>query len=353
MTAGLLAAQPGDWIGALSGGGEAAVLDAWPPSGDAPFAGLLLGYAFAQSVALNLTAADSITDSSIIKLDGAQDIATFESGGSTYAAIVSFVDNSVQIIDITDPFDITAAGSITGLAGAGGIATFESGNSTYAAVTAFFGDAVQILDVTDPFNITVADSIGNDGTLELNGPWGIATFESGGSTYAAVASFVDNGVQILDVTDPSDITAAGSIGDDGTLALRSARDIATFESGNSTYAAVAAFDDGGVQILNVTDPSNVTAAGSITDTTALVLRQATSIATFESGNSTYAAVTSSGDDGVQILDITDPFNVTAGGQHHRHRNPQAGRPTGHRHVHIRRQHLRGGRLIRRRRHPDT
>ena len=241
MTAGLLAAQPGDWIGALSGGGEAAVLDAWPPSGDAPFAGLLLGYAFAQSVALNLTAADSITDSSIIKLDGAQDIATFESGGSTYAAVASFFDGSVQIIDITDPFDITAAGSITGLAGANSIATFESGNSTYAAVALFYDDGIQILDVTDPFAITAADSIDDDGTLELDGPRGMATFESGGSTYAAVASFVDNGVQILDITDPSNVTAAGSIGDDGTLALRGAWGIATFESGGSTYAAVASF----------------------------------------------------------------------------------------------------------------
>ena len=62
MTAGLLAAQPGGWIGAPSGDGEAAVPDAWPPSGDAAFAGLLPGYAFAQSVALNLTAAGSITD---------------------------------------------------------------------------------------------------------------------------------------------------------------------------------------------------------------------------------------------------------------------------------------------------
>ena len=75
VTAGLLAAQPGGWIGAPSGDGGAAVPDAWPPSGDAAFAGLLPGYAFAQSVtqALNLTAADSITDAGTLELDGAQE----------------------------------------------------------------------------------------------------------------------------------------------------------------------------------------------------------------------------------------------------------------------------------------
>ena len=49
----------------------------------------------------------------------------------------------------------------------------------------------------------------------LAGAWGSTTFESGGRTYLAVTSYSENGVQILDVTDPSAITAAGSITDDG------------------------------------------------------------------------------------------------------------------------------------------
>ena len=157
MTAGLLAAQPGGWTGAPSGDGGAAVPDAWPPSGDAAFAGLLPGYAFAQSVTqtLSLTAADSIRDAddTALVLDGAAGITTFTSGGSTYAAVASVVDAGVQILNITDPSAITAAG-----------------------------------DITD----TLA--------LSLDGAWGIATFESGGSTYAAVASSVDAGVQILRLT---------------------------------------------------------------------------------------------------------------------------------------------------------
>ena len=48
------------------------------------------------------------------------------------------------------------------------------------------------------------------------GAEGIAIFAAGGSTYAAVAAYAENGVQILNITDPSAVTAAGSIGDDGT-----------------------------------------------------------------------------------------------------------------------------------------
>ena len=41
----------------------------------------------------------------------------------------------------------------------------------------------------------------------------------------------------------------------------------------TTYAAVAAYLDDGVQILNVTNPSNITAAGRITDGDTLELRR--------------------------------------------------------------------------------
>ena len=277
------------------------------------------GHAFAQSVtqALNLTAAGSITNADTLKLDGAQGITTFTSGNSTYAAVASIIAAGVQILDVTNPFSITAAGGINGtdfkMDGAWGIVTFESGDSTYAAVASNADHSVQILDVTNPFSITAAGSITDAGALRLKGASDIAVFESGDSTYAAVASSVDKGVQILNITDPFSITAAGSIANNNTLELDGAQGIATFTSGDSTYAAVAAYLDDGVQILNITDPFSITAAGSITDAGALRLEGAWDITTFESGDSTYAAVTSNTYSGVQILDVTNPSAITAAG----------------------------------------
>ena len=57
---------------------------------------------------------------------------------------------------------------------------FESGDHTYAAVAAYRDDGVQILNVTNPSNITAAGRITDGGTLELDGPEGITTFVSGG-----------------------------------------------------------------------------------------------------------------------------------------------------------------------------
>ena len=278
----------------------------------------------------NITAAGNINDiNNNLLLSGAKGITTFESGGHTYAAVTAYGERGVQILNITDPSSITAAGDTSDtsdtnglvLAGAAGITTFESGNHTYAAVASFNDGGVQILDVTNPYTITAAGNItdtSDTNGLVLAGATGITTFESGNHTYAAVASPTDSGVQILDVTNPPNIIVAGNItdSDSASLALLGAEAITTFKSGNHTYAAVASFNDGGVQILDVTNPYSITAAGNITgtsDTNGLVLAGAAGITTFESGNHTYAAVASFNDGGVQILDVTNPYSITAAG----------------------------------------
>ena len=290
----------------------------------------VLDVAYAVHAVLSLTAVDNITYDSSLKLNNARGITTFKSGGHTYAAVAAYVDDGVQILNVTNPSKILAAGNTENtssleLRGATSITTFESGGHTYAAVAAHIDDGVQILNVTDLSNITVVGSITGDGintdSLELNGARDITTFKSGGHIYAAVAAQIDDGVQILNVTDPSNITAVGSITDDGTntddLELNGAYGITTFKSGGHIYAAVAAYDDDGVQILNVTDPSNITAAGSITDdgtnTDDLELNGARGITTFESGGHIYAAVAAFEDDGIQILDVTNPPSITAAG----------------------------------------
>ena len=284
----------------------------------------VLDAAYAVHAVLSLTPVDNITDDSIsLRLNGARGITTFVSGGHTYAAVASFDDNGVQILNITNPSNITATDSIGNVGSLElnapyDITTFESGGHTYVAVAALRDNGVQILNVTYPSSITDAGHITDTPSLELKGAADIATFVSDGHTYAAVAATVDDGVQILDVTNLPNIIAAGNITDDGTstdgLELWDARGITIFESGDHKYAAVASYSDNGVQILNVTDPSNITAAGSITDDNiSLELAGATSITTFKSDGHTYVAVAAYLDDGVQILDVTDPPNIIAVG----------------------------------------
>ena len=69
--------------------------------------------AYAAHVVLGLTPTVVIPDSDSLVLENAAESATFESGGRTYLAVTSVNDHGVQILDVTDPSGITAAGSIT------------------------------------------------------------------------------------------------------------------------------------------------------------------------------------------------------------------------------------------------
>ena len=61
-------------------------------------------------------------------------------------------------------------------------------------------NGVQIINIDDPYNPTNVSSI-TDGTRypTLNGSISITTATIGGSTYALVAAWNDNGVQIINI----------------------------------------------------------------------------------------------------------------------------------------------------------
>ena len=114
------------------------------------------------------------------------------------------------------------------------------------------------------------DSDGSGGTFdELDGAWGITTVVIGSNTYALVTSYADDGVQIIDITtpgSPKDIASfedGGSDGSGGTFdELDGAHGITTVVIGSNTYALVTSSVDNGVQIIGL----DVVTADSTTTT---------------------------------------------------------------------------------------
>ncbi len=281
------------------------------------------------------TAVSSITDGvgGFDTLDGASSIITIQIGQSIYALVTASLDDGVQIIDITNPAVPTAVSSITDgtgvgaydtLDGARSITTVQIGQSIYALVAAFVDNGVQIIDITNPAVPTAVSSITDGDTFdELNGAHGITTIQIDSSIYALVASSLDDGVQIIDITNPAMPTAVSSVIDyidDGSISdaddifdeLDGARSITTIQIDSSIYALVAAGSDDGVQIIDISDPAMPTAVSSITDGgTFDELGEARSITTIQIDSSIYALVAAGSDDGVQIIDISDPAMPTA------------------------------------------
>ncbi len=164
----------------------------------------------------------------------------------------------------------------------------------YAFVVSYIDNGVEILDIANPTNPTHVGCITDDATTILLRPYGICV----SGKYAYVASNGDDGVEILDISNPSNPFHVGSITDDETTALDGAWSIHV----SGKYAYVASCLDDGVEILDVSEPSNPIHVGAITDDATTELDGACSI--HVAGK--YAYVASQEDDGVEILDVSNP-----------------------------------------------
>ncbi len=213
---------------------------------------------------------------------------------------------TAKLVNGTDyPRLYNALGVTTVTIGASTFALFASGNPS---------NGVQIIDVTNPYNPSPVSYLTDDtdGYFELGYALDITTVTIGASVYALAIGAVDDGVQIINITNPYNPSNASSVTDgiDGYDTLDGPNSITTVTVGSSVYALVASYNDDGIQIINITDPYNPLPASSVTDGIDGydTLDGPNSITTVTVGSSVYALVASRFDDGIQIIDITDPYN---------------------------------------------
>ena len=187
------------------------------------------------------------------------------------------------------------------------------GTSTFAIVSTYDG-YLHIINITDPYNPILASEITYDGNTR-QGTHPMATITLGTSTYALMASF-HNGLHIIDVTDPFNPAQISAIANDGEYAtLYGTRSITTVTLGTSTFALLAASTPyaadpkNGVQIIDVTDPFNPTPVSNITNDVSGYdpLYGSHSITTVTIGSSTYALLTDTVDNSIQIIKLEPEY----------------------------------------------
>ena len=244
-------------------------------------------------------------------------ILTTESG-STYALVASYLDNAVQVIDVTDPTAPVPVASLRdgeggfeALGGGNAIAITTISGSTYALVAGYVDNAIQVIDVTDPTApVPVASLRDGEGGFEaLAGPFDIEMITASGTPYALVAAWSDGAVQVIDMSDPTSPVPVAALRDgmDGFEGLASAISIAIVDTQDNTYALVASTSDSAIQVIDVTDPAAASPVGVID------VSRPTHIDIATISGSTYALVTSFMESYVQIIDVTDlgaPSTVT-------------------------------------------
>ena len=255
----------------------------------------------------------NITDDGIEypELDGSKQIVI--GGGYTgtlspFAIVAASDDDGVQLMslhflshpNVLSPFNLSSVSDGDGfsLGGARSVAVIDIDSSKYALVAAYDDNSVQILDISNPSAPTSAAIVtdGQDGYDELQNPNFVTTVTIDSSHYALVASPSDSGVQIIDITDPDNPIAASSFSSNrapfGKLAAPNS--IATIQIATSTYALITAHGDLGVRFVDITDPYNPIEGSFIQDNTDgyTALTHPSTIVTTTIDSSIYALITS-------------------------------------------------------------
>ena len=185
-------------------------------------------------------------------------------------------------------------------------------------------NGVQIIDITDPYNPAPASAITNyvGGYTQLHGAYDITTITLDSTTFAIVAGRYNQGIQIIDITDPYNPAPVSAIRDSagGYTELYNVASITTITLGTSTFVLAAAVLDDGVQIINITDPYNPTPVSAFTDNVGGydTLSAATYIVTTTVDESIYAFVTAPDDNGIQIIKLEPEYMS----EHIRNKNPE-------------------------------
>ena len=244
----------------------------------------------------NSTIGDALTFSSgVLKVGGSISDNVSITGSYNFSLPKwSFVNDGTLYPSVGNTYDIGTATTVAELTGANGI--WVSGN--YAYVATFTGDALQILDISDPTNVIVLGKLTNGtGGALLNGPIGVHVV----GNYAFVTSNVSNALEVVDVSNPLNPTHAGSIVDGaGGAALTSPWNMDIV--GNYAYVVSSS---NAIEIIDISTPTNPTHVGKLTTG----LSTPTGIEV--SGN--YAYVCNFGNNTFVIANISNPASpsVTA------------------------------------------
>ena len=236
-----------------------------------------------------------------------------------YFFIVLF---TISILSITGMyayalFDVTSVGEIENggerlLDGVRGVATTTIDGSTYVVAASQNEDGIEIIDISDPTSPTSVGRVAH--STNLNGAHQVDITTIGSSTYAVVAAKSNHSIEIIDISDPTSPTSVGRLVDDGNTEMAGAYDIAIATINDKTYAVVTGNSDHGVEIIDISDPTSPSGVGRVTDDNDRLLKNPAEVRIATIGSSTYAVVGSHTDDGVEIIDISTPTSPSPVGR---------------------------------------
>ena len=195
--------------------------------------------------------------------------------------------------------------------------------------------AISILSITGLYayavtlDVTSVGEIEDDSDKLLEAVLGTAIYTVGSSTYVVAASEDEHGIEIIDISDPTSPTSVGRLADGGSRFLQESVDVAIWydpDDNDKPYAAVAGSRDNGIEIIDISDPTSPTSVGQLEDASGCAtddidktcFAHVSTVAATTIANNHYVVAAGHGSrgntgDGIEIVNVDDPTSPTSVG----------------------------------------
>jgi len=213
-----------------------------------------------------------------------------------------------------------------------GLATHQIRNNWYAFVSGYKDDTVTVMNASGVEHSTRGEQLplvsewryATDPLVgsNLNGPWGMTTADIEGTPYLFICITDSDGLMIANISNPELLQFVTYI-DDSNAAyakLGYAREVVVHQINSKWYAFVTSYSvrttsygGMGVQIIDVTDPYNPAAVASAVDGTNgfTCLSNPWGIDAMDINGVPYVFVAGYSDDCIQIVDVSNPYDPVA------------------------------------------
>ena len=261
-----------------------------------------------------LTLRGSAVDGGALELDGAYALTTASVGDKTFVFVAGNEDDGISSFEVATNGSLTSRSNVsdtssTNLESPRSLITAQVDNRTFLAVASDLDDGISIYEVSSTGALTNRDNvkdIGGGVNYRFNGSYALASAQIQDKTYIFVGGFDDDGITVFELSSTGILTFRSSLDDsqNSQYQLDGLQGLSVVQLRGKTFLSAVSFNDSGMSLFEVDDLGQLENVANISDSQNgdYLLRAATSVSSLVTNNRAYLFITGSLDSGISAFE---------------------------------------------------
>ena len=261
-----------------------------------------------------LTLRGSAVDAGSLELDGAYALTAAAVGDKTFVFVAGNEDHGISSFEVAANGSLTSRSNVsdtpsTNLESPRSLITAQVDNRTFLAVASDLDDGISIFEVSNTGALTNRDNvkdIGGGVNYRFDGSYALASAQIQDKTYVFVGGFSDDGITVFELSSNGILTYRSSLDDsqDSRFELDGLQGLSVAQIRGKTFLSAVSFHDSGMSLFEVDAFGQLENLANLNDSQNgdYLLRAATSVSSLVTNNRAYLFITGSLDSGISVFE---------------------------------------------------